>query len=555
MKFIEQNKLNRLTLSFKDQALEIAFLDEYGKNALRVTLSYFPFILLLFTIGLGVVLALVPHLTFMRNMMICGLGFIALSFLYFRFLPPDVHYMQLVLSASGILLGWFYAYGLIILQGSNFQSYVFIVIITHTVSVSLALPLRFIYSVLVVHAIQFGFIFVAFFFTNLNTVDTILQFLFLGGFNGICVFATYQREATTRMNFWQRGVIEKREEQVTELAEFLKKMFGRYLSPEVMNSLIENPSSLELGGERRKVTIMMTDLRGFTSLSERLEPERVVQMLNAYFEVMMDVVLKYNGTVNEIIGDALLVIFGSPQEMSDRARRAIACAIDMQNAMAVVNEKNHARGLPEIEMGIGLNETEVIVGNIGSSKRSKYAVIGSGVNMTSRIESYTVGGQIFISESVKLEAGDILRLDSQKEVIPKGVEAPMTIYEVGGIGGQYNLALDRKEPAMISLARLIPLRYTVIGAKHVGKGGAEGRITRLSKIGCDIELNEPISPLTNLKMNLLDVDRDLGTKDFYGKVIKHSTGSGYVHSVRFTAVPPEISSYFHSHRQHGQISV
>ena len=163
MNFIERNKLNRLTLYFKDPALESAFIDEYGKNALRVTLTYFPFILLIFVIGLGVVMALVPHLTFLRNMMICGLGFLALSFLYFRFLPPGVHYMQLVLSATGILLGWFYAYGLIILQGSNFQSYVFVVIIIHTVSVSLALPLRFVYSVLVVHAIWFGFIFVAFF--------------------------------------------------------------------------------------------------------------------------------------------------------------------------------------------------------------------------------------------------------------------------------------------------------------------------------------------------------------------------------------------------------
>lgn len=156
---------------------------------------------------------------------------------------------------------------------------------------------------------------------------------------------------------------------------------------EVMNSLIENPSALELGGEKRSVTIMMTDLRGFTALSERLEPEKVVQMLNTYFEIMVEVVLKYNGTINEIIGDALLVIFGAPQEMSDRAQQAIACSIEMQNAMSQVNQENRAQGLPELEMGIGLNETEVIVGNIGSSKRSKYAVVGSGVNMTSRIEN------------------------------------------------------------------------------------------------------------------------------------------------------------------------
>jgi len=125
-------------------------------------------------------------------------------------------------------------------------------------------------------------------------------------------------------------------EKLAELAALLKKMFGRYLSTEIMNSLIENPSALELGGERRRVTIMMTDLRGFTALSERLEPEQVVQMLNAYFEVMVEVVPKYNGSINEIIGDALLVIFGAPQEMPDRTQRAIACAIDMQNATTLL---------------------------------------------------------------------------------------------------------------------------------------------------------------------------------------------------------------------------
>ena len=268
-------------------------------------------------------------------------------------------------------------------------------------------------------------------------------------------------------------------EKLAEMSALLKKMFGRYLSTEVMNSLIENPSALELGGERRKVTIMMTDLRGFTALAERLEPEQVVQMLNSYFEVMIEVVLKYNGTINEIIGDALLIIFGAPQEMPDRTQRAIACAIDMQNAMARVNEENRSQALPELEMGIGLNETEVIVGNIGSSQRSKYAVVGSGVNMTSRIESYTVGGQILISESVRQKAGEILRIDAQQEVLPKGAETPLKIYEVGGIAGRYNLALLGKDPTLVNLARQIPLRYTVLEGKNVGKKGLKGAVVRL----------------------------------------------------------------------------
>ena len=344
-------------------------------------------------------------------------------------------------------------------------------------------------------------------------------------------------------------------EKLADLTALLKRMFGRYLSTEVMNSLIENPSALELGGERRWVTIMMTDLRGFTALSERLEPEQVVLMLNAYFEIMVEVVLKYNGTINEIIGDALLVIFGAPQDMPDRSQRAIACAIEMQNAMAQVNEENRGQGLPELEMGIGINETDVIVGNIGSSKRSKYTVVGSGVNMTSRIESYTVGGQILISESVRQEAGEVLRIDARREVLPKGAETPLRIYEVGGIAGQYNLALEWKDPTLVTLTRQIPLRYTVLEGKNVGKKGLEGSIVRLSEKTAVIALEEPLELLTNLKMNIGDVDEKLSTRDFYGKVIECLEEIEHTHVVCFTSVPPEVDAYFQSHRQHAMKSV
>ncbi len=336
-------------------------------------------------------------------------------------------------------------------------------------------------------------------------------------------------------------------QQLTEYIEkrdFIRDTFGRYLSQEVVNKLLESQNGLELGGERRRVTIMMTDLRGFTALSERLDPEQVVQMLNAYFEVMVDVVVKYKGSINEIIGDALLVIFGAPQEMQDRAKRAIACAIEMQNAMAEVNDQNRTQGLPELDMGIGLNETEVIVGNIGSTKRSKYAVVGSGVNMTSRIESYSVGGQILISESVRREAGEILRIDSQRDVLPKGSETPIRIYEVGGIAGPFNLALEQKELSLVTLATQIPLRYSLLEGKDATKEGFEGFVVRLSKNCAEIALGAQVEIMANLKMNLTDVDEKLSARQFYGKVIKRLEQKGQIHLVHFTSVPPEMDSYF-----------
>ena len=327
-------------------------------------------------------------------------------------------------------------------------------------------------------------------------------------------------------------------------AEFLKDMFGRYLSEEVSNTLLENPDMVKLGGEKRSVTIMMSDLRGFTALADRLDPEQVVQILNTYFEVMVDVLLTYNATIDEIIGDALLVIFGAPQPMPDRAERAVACAIEMQNAMAKVNEHNKAQGLPRIEMGIGLNEVEVIVGNIGSSKRSKYGVVGSGVNMTSRIESYTVGGQILISESVRKAAGEILRIDSQQEVTPKGTEGSIRIYEIGGISGTYNLALETKDTSLVELIEPVPLKYSVIGGKDIGNVQRSCRMHRLSRKNVEAAFEGKLDLLTNIKMNLVDVPEELSFKDIYGKVIEIADSESFRYMVRFTSTPPEVNSYF-----------
>ena len=350
---------------------------------------------------------------------------------------------------------------------------------------------------------------------------------------------------------WAKVLISVHDLSERMRAVFLKDMFGRYLSEEVTNTLLENPDLVNLGGEKRSVTIMMSDLRGFTSLAERLEPEQVVQVLNTYFEIMVEVLLKYNATINEIIGDALLVIFGAPQKMPDRAERAIACSIEMQNAMVKVNEENRQQGLPEIEMGIGLNEDKVIVGNIGSSKRSKYGVVGSGVNMTSRIESYSVGGQILISDSVRKQAGEILRIDEQREIIPKGAEAPLKIYEVGGIGAPYNLALEEKDPSLIALGRRVPLLYTALDGKDVGREQLNGLVSRLSKKGAEIELEEPLELLANIKMNLGDVPEELASKDFYGKVIQCIGKDEQRYIVRFTSASPEVAAYFQALRQYG----
>ncbi len=219
--------------------------------------------------------------------------------------------------------------------------------------------------------------------------------------------------------------------QVEMRNRMIRQIFGRYLTDEVVESLLERPEGLRLGGEKRRISILLADLRGFTPLSESLPPETIVALVNGYLGIMSEVIIEHGGTIDEFIGDAILVLFGAPIERSDHARASVTCAQAMQRAMEEVNRRNAEAGLPAVAMGIGINTGEVVVGNIGSERRAKYGVVGHNVNLAARIESYTSGGQILISESTLSEAGEGLRVVDELEVTPKGLRAPMTLYEVG----------------------------------------------------------------------------------------------------------------------------
>lgn len=326
----------------------------------------------------------------------------------------------------------------------------------------------------------------------------------------------------------------------------IRKTFGRYLTEQVVANLLESSSGLQLGGERRKITILTSDLRGFTATCERLPPEEVIKVLNFYLGYMADVVTKYQGTIDEFMGDGILVLFGAPTVRRDDAQRAVACAAEMQLAMSSINEKMKEWGLPQLEMGIGINTGEVVVGNIGSEKRTKYGVVGSQVNLTYRIESYTLGGQILISESTLKEIGSIVRIDGQRDVLLKGVKQLVTIYEVGGIYGEYNLFLSKEEEIFFPLLTAIPIQYKVLEDKHVGDAIFKGSLVQLSAKGAQVHLEnkvmEGIPPgLSNIKLNLLTPEPQAKvSEDAYAKVLEKSAANGFY--INFTARPPDIAA-------------
>jgi class 3 adenylate cyclase len=223
--------------------------------------------------------------------------------------------------------------------------------------------------------------------------------------------------------------------------EFIRTVFGRYLTDEVAETLLDSPQGLTLGGERREITILMADIRGFTNISSHSAPEDVVTMVNNFLSVMTDVIIGFGGTIDEFIGDAILALFGAPNAMQDHAEKAVACALAMQQAMARVNELNRAAGLPEFETGIGINTGEVIVGNIGSEKRAKYGVVGHHVNFTARVESYTAGGQVLVSERTRDACNGLIRTRGEMSVRPKGIDEEVKLYDVAAMGAPYNLEL------------------------------------------------------------------------------------------------------------------
>ena len=218
-------------------------------------------------------------------------------------------------------------------------------------------------------------------------------------------------------------------------ADTVKDTFGRYLSKEVVDEILKSPGGVELKGELRDISILVSDLREFTRLTAALGPRQVLEIINSYFEMMTEIIIGHRGTIDEFTGDGIVVFFGAPQALADHCRRAVRCALDMQEAMGELNVQLARRALPELRMGIGVNCGQLIVGNIGSEKRKKYGALGSPINLAFRIEAQTVGGEVLVSPEVHSNLNGQLLVDQARESLLKGLDDPVTLYRVVGLVG------------------------------------------------------------------------------------------------------------------------
>jgi len=353
-----------------------------------------------------------------------------------------------------------------------------------------------------------------------------------------------------------RYIMEEKEKMESlRQRDFVRHTFGRYLSSEVVEELLDSPTGLKMSGENREVTFLVSDLRGFTALTSSLSPQQVIEIINRYFECMVDVIARYQGTVNEFMGDGILAFFGAPLYADDDPERAVACAIEMQNALVAVNAEQRRLKLPELAMGIGINTGEVVVGNIGSERRASYGAVGTPINAAYRIESFTVGGQILISPTTYDRVASDLTIIGTKEVKFKGLDEPVALYDVAGIGQPYQVFLpEKKAVALTRLNPPLPIECFLVDGKTVSDTAIAGRITHLAENSAEVFLDQKQSAYTNLRIVLASPETR-GLSELYAKVLPHDkpdvSAANHRARLQFTSMPQDTKDFLDKKQSDG----
>ncbi len=246
-------------------------------------------------------------------------------------------------------------------------------------------------------------------------------------------------------------------------ARDIRRMFSSYVTERVVNELIKNPEMAKLGGERREITVLFSDISGFTSYSEKHAPEEVVSTLNEYLAAMTDVVFRWEGTLDKFIGDAIVAFWGAPLEQKNHAELAVRCALNMIKKLGELQTEWEAKGKVPLNIGIGLNTGEVLVGNIGAEgKKMDYTVIGDQVNIGARVESLTrkFKTDILMTELPLNEIFDLVKssrighvsIKGVGKVVVKGKEKPVKIYEIKSLDPSESSVIDEcKDEAIIHM--------------------------------------------------------------------------------------------------------
>ncbi|MBS3755325.1 MAG: adenylate/guanylate cyclase domain-containing protein [Desulfobacterales bacterium] len=327
------------------------------------------------------------------------------------------------------------------------------------------------------------------------------------------------------------------------LVNFIRETFGRYLSQKIVDQILESPEGQKIGGQRKTVTILMSDLRGFTRISEKRDPEEMVRILNRYLGRMSEIIVSWEGIIDEIIGDAILAVFGVPENREDDTYRAVACAIAMQNALVQLNSEMAKEGYPPLETGIGVNTGSVIVGNIGSEVRMKYGVVGSAVNSAARIESNAIGGQVLIGETTYLQTADKLHVKPPQTMMMKGMESPLVFYSVEKIDPPYDLELEADRDAHPGVQIRLPFYFWKFVGKKACADAMSGETHRISDDFMDVCVETRLDVFDDLRIRFEFCVEAHCFEDLYAKVVSGDPGpdpaGGFTFRLAITWIDPK----------------
>lgn len=313
---------------------------------------------------------------------------------------------------------------------------------------------------------------------------------------------------------------------------------GRRLEHMLSNAIARSAkSSRSEKFASREVTILLADLRGFSSISDTYPAGIVLELLNRYLSTMSEIVIQHEGTIDKFMGDSIMVLFGARDSAEDNVRRALTCAVDMQIAMDELNGSHKRNEIPEIYMGIGINTGTVMAGLVGSDLYSEYTVIGDEVNLASRIEAFSLRGQVLIGENTFRHCWDFVTTGEPMEVYVKGKTTPVNLREVlavPSLGKQVPRQEIRRSPRV----RVeIPFVYRVVRNKIVIPESYRGTVLDISYHGVQAELAEPLDPHSEIK---LDLDLSLiGYKaaDIYARILRtRPPQDRHAASIEFTSI-------------------
>jgi sigma-B regulation protein RsbU (phosphoserine phosphatase) len=338
-------------------------------------------------------------------------------------------------------------------------------------------------------------------------------------------------------------------QQLTEYIEkrdFIRDTFGRYVTQEVVTKLLESEGALDMGGEIREVSLIMSDLRGFTAIIADMDPEEVIIFLNRYLSKMIAILLDNRAVIDEIVGDGILAFFGAPEPQEDHPARAVACALSMQAAMDEINAENEAEGLPHLAMGIGVNTGSVVVGNIGSERRTKYSVVGSDVNFASRMEAFALAGQVLISAATYARVRDLVEVAGVLEAEMKGMPGRATLYDVRSIGAPYNIRLADKSEQLSELPEPMGVRIHRLKDKIITDATGRAWVTHLCDTAAQVTSEGPLEAWEDLRLAFLDDNQEPTPGHIYGKVTRVTPLKDGRFEVRitFTSVPAGLCRTF-----------